>query len=72
MMFILTPSTFVDLCEEIYGHTWPSQIADELGRSLKTIKRWRSGATRIPSGVRAKMLQILDEKIRRLDAFKGG
>lgn len=48
----MTPSHFCALCEAIYGVGWnTSQVARDLKREARTVRRWKSGESPVPKVV---------------------
>lgn len=55
--------TFCTHCEAIYGVNWKtSQVARDLGRDIRTIRRWKSSESPVPKVV----IDWLEERIKHL------
>ncbi len=72
---ILTAKEFSRLGYDLYGPSWPVVMAHRLGRTLKTIRRWRFEVTAMPSELRDQVEALLEEQISMLetdlDAIRG-
>lgn len=56
-----------DTGEALYGSRWQSEIARDLYVSDRTVRRWLSGATDLPSGVCVDLLRLAIERSETLD-----
>lgn len=56
-----------DVGEGLYGPRWQSDLARDLGTSIRTIQRWSAGAADVPTGVFVDLLRIVTERQSDLD-----
>lgn len=56
-----------DTGEALYGPSWQSDIARDLGVSDRTVRRWASGANDPPSGVALDLWRLAIERADDLE-----
>lgn len=56
-----------DCGEALYGPRWQSELARDLGCSIRTMQRWAIGSTDIPGGVYLDLLRLTMERAQTLD-----
>ena len=44
----MTPEELTRICEYFYGRNWQTELAKKLEVNPRTVRRWKSGATKIP------------------------
>lgn len=59
----------VECGEALYGTRWQSELARDLGVSIRTMQRWASGAFEPPAGVWTDLLRLSQERAATLDAL---
>jgi hypothetical protein len=47
----VTPATFCEISEKLYGAGWQSKLARDLVRDIRTIRRWKTGESPVPKVV---------------------
>lgn len=55
--------------EALYGPRWQSELARELGVSIRTMQRWSAGTTDVPTGLYLDLLRLTQERAAVLDAL---
>lgn len=59
----------VECGEALYGQQWQSALARDIGVADRTVRRWVSGATPVPSGVYVDLLRLVTERHAVLGAL---
>ena len=54
----------------LYGPEWQSELARQLDVNLTTMRRWATGKFRIPPGIWASLLPLLDAKQAELTRLR--
>jgi hypothetical protein len=66
----MTP-TLETIGQALYGNQWQRDLARALGVADRTMRRWYSGATPIPSGAYADMQKLCLERSAELKTLAG-
>lgn len=56
-----------DTGEALYGPRWQTDLAQVLGISDRTIRRWVSGADDVPSGAYLDLWRICEERVADIE-----
>ena len=56
-----------DVGAGLYGPRWQSDLARDLGTSIRTIQRWSAGATDVPAGIWIDLHRLVIERQSDLD-----
>ena len=54
----MTPTLLREAGELLYGPRWQSELAESIGVSNRTIRRWLSGEWPVPEGAWADIIDI--------------
>lgn len=55
--------------EALYGPRWQSELARDVGVSLRTMQRWAAGTHDVPSGLYVDLLRLVTDRAAVLDAL---
>lgn len=58
-----------DTGEALYGASWQTDLARDLGVADRTVRRWVSGANDMPVGAAVDLLRLCEERMATLDAL---
>lgn len=50
----------------LYGARWRTQMADDLGVSQRTVRRWEAGEFNVPDGVWDELRKIAAQRVTEL------
>lgn len=64
-----TPSLLREAGELLFGDRWQAALAEALGVSDRTMRRWVSGENPIPDGAWADVLNLLRKRGKDVAAF---
>ena len=59
-------SLFTDTAESLWGLRWRLALAESLGVSERTVRRWAAGEFPIPPGIYAELLTLAEDRRKRL------
>ena len=62
----MTPALFSKIGEALYGPSWRAALADKLGVSEKSVRRWANGIYRIPEELPAELSKLCREHSEKL------
>lgn len=69
-MSVMTGQRIKEYGEAIWGPGWVFVLAQRLGTTKKTIRRWRDGENNPPRDFRANLESLVDEQIALLCKIK--
>lgn len=55
--------------EALYGPRWQTNLAEDLGVSDRTIRRWHAGTQDVPRGAYTDLLRLALERAQLLDSL---
>ena len=58
-----------DVGKALYGPRWQSELARDLGVSIRTMQRWAAGSSGLPKGLYVDLLRLTQERAASLDAL---
>ena len=58
----MTPETLRDVGAMLFGSLWQTDLAEALGVSDRTVRRWVSGETGIPPAVWLEIASLCEER----------
>lgn len=68
----MTPAELTAAGEAVYGERWQTKLAEMLGVSTRTLRRWVSGANPIPEGIEENVKALVALAARRAPRKPGG
>lgn len=57
----MTPADLAAAGAALYGPHWQAELARRLGVADRTMRRWLRGDTKLPDGLRADLVRLMDE-----------
>ena len=67
---ILTRSRLAEFGQKVWGPYWHLVLADRLGKSERTLRRWKGGRGVLPSDLRDELARVIDQQLAELQHFK--
>ena len=67
----MTPDELAATGRALYGERWQTALAQDLQVADRTMRRWVSGDSPIPDGVRTQVREILGERIKEIGGLIG-
>ncbi|KQY83734.1 hypothetical protein [Pelomonas sp. Root1444] len=61
----------VEAGEALYGPRWQTDLANDLGVSDRTVRRWAAGTQDVPQGAYTDLLRLTQERAGLLDSLAG-
>jgi ribosomal protein S4 len=62
----MTPETLRRVGEALYGERWQTALASDLGVADRTMRRWLSGASPVPTGISDELRQTAEQRLENL------
>lgn len=65
----MTPALLRDVGEALYGSQWQTGLARDLGVAERTVRRWKTGKSRMPEGLWDDIGTLLNERVQIMEAL---
>ena len=62
----MTPELFINAAKVLYGAHWQQPLAQDLDVTPRTLRRWSTGAAKIPPRVVKAMCEITQQRTKAL------
>jgi hypothetical protein len=65
----MTPDKLATMGRALYGERWQTALAMNFGIADRTMRRWLTGESPIPSGIAEELQKLLTERMRKMDVL---